>query len=708
MVSIVFHEKQFPGYLNVWLERNWPACLAVLVAVLSSCVAIDYAGEPLLEIFSLRQTHTAITAYWMIHDGWKLAYETPVLGYPWSIPYEFPIYHTFAALISRMGHFPLDNTGRLLSFFFLIACAWPALMIGRRLDLPDQTAWIFCALFWSSPLYLFYSRTFLMETTALFFTLAAVPYALDLRDPKAPKSAVVFFIVFATLALLQKVTTAAPVMMVMGFVVLASQAKASSITLRSLFRVALIFGVPFLIEMLWVKYTDVVRSRNAYGAELSSSSVKEWVFGTLGQRMNLQLLKAIFWRRLICRDTLGPLALLPLASVLLLAEKRIRIILLVNLALFVLPVLIFTNLQWVHDYYQTECAIFLISAVSIAIGASSIPSRIFLTAGSALAKLEWRLFAPFITIFFVIFNFFTFSHTYANYLTKSLNATNTTVLAVGDVIRRYTPVDSAIAIYGLDWSATIPYYAERKAFAAARDMDIYLQEPRQYKSYPSAWLEPERYLGGTKLGAIVFCLSDELTLDRMLEHPDVRRHPALFKVGACYINLPGVKSIVTDNGSHVVLPGIPLDPLLAMPPKRYAKTVHANCIDSIDVINDKFFEQANEHPPRNKTEVPGLLLVEGRLARSEEDGVIPDDAFITLESSAGVLKYIAIKPMPRTAVYSSILESTAVYYNLFAATPDIHSLKGNYSLGLARGYGDTLRLCNGNGIPLTIGSAVVR
>jgi hypothetical protein len=694
IVSAPVCEKENFGRLRIWLAGNWPVALVILVALSSSCIAIVYAGEPLLEIFPLRQTQTGITAYWMIHGGLKLAYETPTMGYPWSVPYEFPLYQSLVALISWAANFPLDNTGRLLSFCFLIACAWPAFAVSRRLNLPPQTAWIFCALFWSSSLYMFYSRTFLMETTALFFTLAAVPYALDLRNLRVQKSAIFLFIFFATLGLLQKVTTAAPVMMVMGFTVLGTQARTSSVTLRSILRLVLIFSVPFLVEILWVRYTDDVKSRNAYGSELTSASMHEWVFGTLVQRMNPNLLKAIFWNRLICRDTMGPLGLLPLAGALIGAERRVRIILFANLALFLLPVLIFINLQWRHDYYQTECAVFLISAISIAISAW-------------LPKFGFPLLVPSITILFVIFNFFIFYHTYSRYLSKSLNSANTDVLAISDVVRRYTPSDSAIAVYGLDLTSSIPYYAQRKALVAAKD-EYKESRKTQYKSYLSAWREPERYLGGLRLGAIVFCPSDELTLDRMLEHPDVKRHPSLFKVGSCYINLPGLKSIVTDNGSRVVLPGIPFDPLLAALPKRYANTVRADCLDNIDVVNDKLPGIADEHSPHARIGVPGLLLIEGRLARSEGDGIVPDDAFITFKSPTGVMKYVAIKPLPRTAAYSSILESTAVYYDLFSATPDIHSLKGNYSLGLARGYGDTLRLCNGNSVPLTIGPTAVR
>ena len=166
--SVKYHES-----LIILLE--WaPAILALVVAAIAAWFAVFYAGQPLLEMHGFRQTQTALTSYWMIEDGWRLAYETPVAGYPWSIPMEFPIYQSIVALTTWLGSFNLDSTGRLVSFCFLLACAWPAFMIVRRLNLPSQVAWVFCALLWSSPIYLFWGRTFMIETAALFFTFSAI------------------------------------------------------------------------------------------------------------------------------------------------------------------------------------------------------------------------------------------------------------------------------------------------------------------------------------------------------------------------------------------------------------------------------------------------------------------------------------------------------------------------------------------------------
>jgi hypothetical protein len=55
----------------------------------SAIIAFTYANQAPLDWYAFRQTQTALTAYWFMQEGFKLAYETPVGGRPWSIPFEF-------------------------------------------------------------------------------------------------------------------------------------------------------------------------------------------------------------------------------------------------------------------------------------------------------------------------------------------------------------------------------------------------------------------------------------------------------------------------------------------------------------------------------------------------------------------------------------------------------------------------------------------
>ena len=138
--------------------------------------------------------------------------ETPVLGYPWQIPLEFPIFQTIVAFVVWLGDLPLDPTGRIISLVFLLACAWPAFQIALRLRLPPEAPWLFCALLWSAPIYIFNGRSFLIETAAIFFVFAAIPYAIDLREARPSVYSGIVFALLASLGMLQKVSTAFPIL----------------------------------------------------------------------------------------------------------------------------------------------------------------------------------------------------------------------------------------------------------------------------------------------------------------------------------------------------------------------------------------------------------------------------------------------------------------------------------------------------------------
>ena len=528
--------RKFNANEDLILILKWASpILAIIVAVIATWIAVFYASQPLLELHGFRQTHTAITSYWMIQDGWRLAYETPVAGYPWSIPMEFPIYQTIVALIAWLGNFQLDSTGRLISFCFLLACAWPAFMIVRRLNLPTQVAWVFCALLWSSPIYLFWGRTFMIETAALFFTVAAIPYAIDLCSPSPSWRSVFLFMLFATLGMLQKVTTTAPLLIVVAFIILATHLRSSGLRIppwRQIVYVILALSVPIIITMLWTNYADALKMQNQLGAELTSKNLLGWNFGTIEERFNINILKTIFWDRMLVENAAGVFGIAIILGALFWGESRVRPILLSSIILFMLPILLFTHLHWIHTYYQASAAFFLIGALAVA--------TVFLLPEG----IGRYIVVPIITIIFVASNYYFFLAGYANYLKMRLDPSQTTILKVGELIRQNTPEDSGIVVFGLDWSSEIAYYAQRKSFTV----------PGWSNKYETVWKEPTSFLGGKELGAIVFCTYyDKPTFRDIVERPDIKRQPRLINVAPCYIWFPSTESNILPSSSFPII-----------------------------------------------------------------------------------------------------------------------------------------------------------
>jgi hypothetical protein len=58
---------------------------ALLVLLIVLFFQIWY--QPLLERNAFRQTQTALTAYWIGAGSDFLNYITPVVGYPWAVPF---------------------------------------------------------------------------------------------------------------------------------------------------------------------------------------------------------------------------------------------------------------------------------------------------------------------------------------------------------------------------------------------------------------------------------------------------------------------------------------------------------------------------------------------------------------------------------------------------------------------------------------------
>lgn len=521
------------------LERSWPIVLASIVAVIAIAVTIRHAGQPLLEWGMFRQTQTALTSYWMIHEGWQMPYQTPVAGYPWALPFELPIYQGIVALIVAWTGAPLDPTGRIVSFIFLLACAWPAFATARRLALPSSVAWLFCALLWSSPLYLFWGGTFLMETAAVFFAFAAVPYALDMRAVDPPWRAIALFALFMALGLLQKVTTAAPVAVVMGLVVGFSHLRGfrhGAMRPMPLAKIALAFIVPLAIGYAWTRYADHVRGLNFFGQTTTVGSQSQYYTGTIAERLNPDLLREIFWSRVFWYNAAGPIGIALLALALLIADGRTRAVIAVSLLLFALPILMFLQVHYFLAYYQTACVVFLVAALAVATlcGLKRMPA--------------YRIAAPLVALILVVCNFVQFANAYGAYLAREMDATNTSVLSVGDVIRRYTTDDSAILVFGLlshdsaypvvSYSSEIAYYAQRKAFTVEDSFE------------EKIWNDPASYLGDKKLGAIIVCEGHELArYAPVIRKYDTRPTPFVFDVGACHVWLPNTDNVVLADGS---------------------------------------------------------------------------------------------------------------------------------------------------------------
>lgn len=479
------------GNLPLWAFLT-PA-LTSFALLFTTFIALNYIHQPLVDVNAFRQTQTALTAYWMLKEGWQLAYQTPVAGFPWSIPFEFPLYQMLVAGISGTFGFNLEAVGRFVSFVFLIACGWPAFAVTRRLNLPKTVPWVFCALLWTSPLNVYWGRTFMIETMALFFSFACMPFAIDVIRRQGGKRSALLFFIFASLGVLQKATTCGPVLLLLFSLCGLADFRKDGInisTLRRLIRPLTILGMPVLIGFAWAHYADVVKADNLFGRQLTSGALTFWNFGNISQRLSLETWRVVVWQRSFSQNAGGWLGV---AFLLLpwLGGPKYRSFAWISLAaltLFVLPILIFTNLHFVHNYYQTGCLLFLIAALSIVIGG-------WLRMASGVSALT-----PLVTAAFMAFNLVSFYAEYGIVTARSVPEQDPrSVLAytIGNYLRAHTKAGTGLAIFGQEWSSEIAFQAQRKSITA----------PESFNEYKQVWQNPQAYLGDIELGAIVICPS---------------------------------------------------------------------------------------------------------------------------------------------------------------------------------------------------------
>src|SRR5262249_8160029 len=64
------------------------------------------------DVHGFRQSQTAITVDYLLKGGPWVNYETPVLGPPWSIPFEFPLYQWITAIAVLVFRVPVEQAGR--------------------------------------------------------------------------------------------------------------------------------------------------------------------------------------------------------------------------------------------------------------------------------------------------------------------------------------------------------------------------------------------------------------------------------------------------------------------------------------------------------------------------------------------------------------------------------------------------------------------
>ncbi len=451
---------------------------------------IQSAWSPLIDYFSFRQCQTAMTALWFDLENplrGLFFYETPEFGEPWAIPFEFPIYQAIVAFLSHLTGVEITAIGRMTSAAFLLASLVPIYSLFKSLNFQLNT-FLFSSFFLlSSPLYLYWSRTFMIESTAVFFGFCFLSI-LCLAFKKWSSLLFLVALICGILCALVKVTTFPSFALAAGLAVIAIELKSSKRMSRGkmLAGMILIFLMVFLcvfVAFLWTKHADGLKSLNPISAHLVSDSLSKWNYGTLDQRFTKTFWGSLVWGRVIPEAIGMQLCTIVILIGFIFARSYERIVLVCLLGLFLFPLLLFTNLHLVHRYYQYANSFWLILALGVAVGVLAECAR------------------PWATAMIVSTILFSQIQTFAVRYYHATKWSQSAVLEVGATIDKETPTHSAILVAGDDWSPEVAFYSQRKAIYIPNWKGGYFEVDE--KVFLQALADPQTLLGDLPLSAIV-------------------------------------------------------------------------------------------------------------------------------------------------------------------------------------------------------------
>lgn len=445
-------EALHPSARTSPVESRW------LFGVFLLCLAFNFWGVGVgwesknLPGGEFRQAQTALSAYWIKADNdFSLAYPTPVVGKPWSIPMEFPLYQWTVVITSKVTGWGLTKAGRAVSIACFYLCLPAVFLLLQRWGVAPGRRWLVLAVILTCPFYIFYGRAFLIETMALMFGLWFW-VAFERTVERRSGGWLVLAILAGTGAGLVKVTTFMLYLLPTGWWALTRLWAVRRSTWRTEFVwMAATVAVPFAATLWWLQYADAVKTLNPLGVAFTSTALREFNLGTTATRFSAEL-----WaiKAGIVRDELSCLPLLVFGALLvpLAARTRWREIVACT-ACFGAVLVLFPVLYAFHSYYYVANTLLLLLALGLALVAlaESAVSRwlVMLAVGAVLGGQAWC---------------------YLERYYPSQRHISPGGDGLSNSLRAFTNPRDVIVVLGQDWNSMTPYYAQRRAMMLRDDI----------------------------------------------------------------------------------------------------------------------------------------------------------------------------------------------------------------------------------------------
>ncbi|MBW7895653.1 MAG: glycosyltransferase family 39 protein [Opitutaceae bacterium] len=442
------------------IRRHWGVVLLFVLALGYNVWGVTYHfGMGFLAGHEFRQSQTAlISRYIDRENNFGLLYETPILGKPWvSILMEVPIYEWSVVGLSRLTGWEHVISARLISvgcFYAMLGAVW--LLLGR-LGVARVRRLLFLALILAAPVYIFYSRAFLIDAMALMagvWWLYAFVRVMQERDWRWLAVAVVAGSVSALVKGAVYAVWLVPGA-AYGAWVLWREWRAQLGWKRLLQTVGWGLGtVVVAVGLLraWVAYTDPIKAAHASAWIFTSANLS---LGNWGMFSAEALLSGKVWgfltrcweQAIMSRWLLGAVLVLGLCL------PRARKPVLGIGGMFFVAQFMMPYAFAYQDYYFYMIAVFALVAAGYVVTALW-ETKVWWSG--------WVLVAVLLTAQVRAY--------FADYYQQQ-SIYHEGGYPFTAVIRELTPKNSVIVVAGADWAAMTPLYAERRALMVRNGLE---------------------------------------------------------------------------------------------------------------------------------------------------------------------------------------------------------------------------------------------
>lgn len=435
--------------------------VGVIALLLHGWIVTRDWSTPALTGHEFRQTQTAIIARYIDkQNNFSVDYDTPILGKPWRIPLEFPLYQWAVVGVQRLT--PLTNVqaARMLSLVSFYGTLGAVFLLLGDIGVRVAARWLILAVVLCTPVYLFYARAFLIDPMATCFSawfLAAFVRTLGQRDWR--------WGLLCTLA----ATAAALIKSVLFFVWLVPAAAWGAWRLWESWKQEkvgaaigniILWGIgpmvlPAVSLLWWIRHTDEIKQTHPSGWIFTSEALSR---GNWGMFSVTAWLDWAMWERMMARwsETLmPPFAVVAIVLTGWLIAARWRVALLGTMALFLVGQVAFPYAYADQDYYFYAAAIFAAVAIGIAM----------------VGLLECDAWPRLLRMILVLLPLGLLHQSYAAGYQDWLARAGENEWAVTKALREYLPEDSVIIVVGEDWSAVVPYFSHKRALMIRRGLE---------------------------------------------------------------------------------------------------------------------------------------------------------------------------------------------------------------------------------------------